>query len=139
MAKTNEDVEKFLQLRAGGWSFDRIAAEINVSKPVLLKWSAQYQQELEQESYFELQNMLASHNLMRMHRLAAISEMLGAALDEVKQRAHDGRLADMATDKLINMVLLLEQRLEKETARGRLDLSENKKIEYLLSASVEVD
>lgn len=139
MTKTNEDVEKFLQLRAQGWSFDRIAAEIGVSKPVLLKWSGQYQQELDQESYFELQNILASHNLMRMHRMAAISEMLAAALAEVRMRAQDGRLADMSTDKLINMVLVLEQRLEKETDRNRLDLSDGKRIDYLLTASVDVD
>lgn len=139
MTKTNEDVEKFLQLRASGWSFDRIAAEINVSKPVLLKWSKDYQQELDQESYYELQNIIASHNIMRMHRIAAISEMLAAALAEVRRRAEDGRLVDMATDKLINMVLTLETRLERETERNRLDLSDGKRIDYMLTASVDVD
>lgn len=139
MTKTNDDVEKFLQLRAQGWSFDRIAAEINVSKPVLLKWSKQYQQELDQQSYFELQNIIASHNIMRMHRMAAIAKMLGAALVEVETRAQDGKLSDMATDKLINLVLTLETRLEKETERNRLDLSDGKRIDYMLSASVDVD
>ena len=52
MAKTTEEIEKFIELRAQGFSFDKIAEEIGTSKPTLLKWSSQYGRELEQAQYF---------------------------------------------------------------------------------------
>ncbi len=36
-----ENVARFIMLRSQGWSFTRIATELNVSKPTLIKWSRQ--------------------------------------------------------------------------------------------------
>src|SRR4051812_40751110 len=49
--KDQETIARFIQLRASGWSFARIASEINVSKPTLIQWSRTYQ--------FEIQNLRA--------------------------------------------------------------------------------
>jgi transposase-like protein len=38
--------EKFIQLRAKGFSFDKIAKEISTSKPTLLKWSEEFEGEI---------------------------------------------------------------------------------------------
>lgn len=47
-----ETVARFIFLRAQGWSFNRIAVELNVSKPTLIKWSRQHQ--------FEIANLRAT-------------------------------------------------------------------------------
>ena len=39
MVKTIEDKQRFVELRAKGLSFERIAEELKVSKPTLIKWS----------------------------------------------------------------------------------------------------
>ena len=38
--------EKFIELRARGLSFNKIAEEIEVSKPTLLKWSSEFSEEI---------------------------------------------------------------------------------------------
>ena len=38
--------EKFIQLRAKGLSFDKIAKQIKISKPTLLKWSEEFEKEI---------------------------------------------------------------------------------------------
>src|SRR5262245_13022575 len=44
---STETVNQFLNLRAQGWSFARIAHHFNVSKPTLLDWSHKHQSELD--------------------------------------------------------------------------------------------
>src|SRR5580765_608072 len=44
---STETINQFLNLRAQGWSFARIADHLHVSKPTLLDWSNKHQSELE--------------------------------------------------------------------------------------------
>ena len=44
---STETINQFLDLRAQGWSFARIADHLHVSKPTLLDWSHKHQSELE--------------------------------------------------------------------------------------------
>lgn len=139
MTKTNDDVQKFIELRASGLSFDKIAQETGTSKPVLLKWASQYQQELEQAQYFELQSILYQYGIMRRGRVEVLSETLHMALVELRARAQAGNFGDLPTDKLLNLVLTLEARLERETGTRRLEFSDRRNLDYLLEAYVDVD
>ncbi len=139
MTKTNDEVERFIELRARGLSFDKIATETGTSKPTLLKWARDYQKELEQAQFFEVQNMLAQFEVMRRNRVEVIAETLHLALTELQARAQAGNFADMTTDKLVNTCLTLENRLERETGSRRIEFSDARNLEYLLSAFVEVD
>jgi len=47
-----ESIARFIFLRAQGWSFNRITVELNVSKPILIRWSRQHQ--------FEIANLRAT-------------------------------------------------------------------------------
>ena len=38
--------EKFVELRAQGLSFKKIADEIQVSKPILIKWNSEFNKEI---------------------------------------------------------------------------------------------
>ena len=139
MTKTNEDVERFIELRARGLSFDKIAQETGTSKPTLLKWASQYQQELEQAQYFELQGILYQYGIMRRGRVEVLSETLHMALVELRARAQAGNFGDLSTDKLLNLVLTLEARLERETGTRRLEFSDRRNLDYMLEAYVDVD
>jgi len=44
---STETINQFLNLRAQGWSFDRIADQLQVSKPTLLDWNRKHQSKLE--------------------------------------------------------------------------------------------
>jgi orotate phosphoribosyltransferase-like protein len=44
--KDTEIIDRFVELRAQGWSFSRIAAELNVHKNTLLAWSRKHEQHI---------------------------------------------------------------------------------------------
>lgn len=139
MTKTNEDIERFIELRARGLSLDKIAQETGTSKPVLLKWSKEYQRELDEAQYFELQDLLSQYGVMRRGRVEVISETLQKALTELRSRAQAGNFGDLSTDKLLKVVLMLEARLERETGAFRLEFSDARNLDYMLEAFVDVD
>jgi len=139
MTKTNEDIERFIELRARGLSLDKIAQETGTSKPVLLKWSKDFQRELDEAQYFELQDLLSQYGIMRRGRVEVISETLQKALTELRSRAQAGNFGDLPTDKLLKVVLMLEARLERETETNRLEFSDARNLDYMFTAFVDVD
>ena len=40
MAKKEQYLEEFIELRIKGWSYDKIAKKLSVSKPTLIRWNA---------------------------------------------------------------------------------------------------
>ncbi len=47
-----ETIARFIFMRSQGWSFNRIAVDLKISKPTLIKWSRQHQ--------FAIRNMRAT-------------------------------------------------------------------------------
>jgi len=123
MTKTVEEKEKFIELRARGYSFDKIAEETGTSKNTLLKWNRVCGKELEEAQYFELQSLLSQYEVMRRNRVEALSQLLGSSLKELRKRAENDSLSRLQTDKLLNLVLTLEQRIEREAEGRKIDLS----------------
>jgi len=123
MAKTTEQVEKFIELRARGFSYDKIAEETGTSKPTLLKWSREYGNEIGYQQYFELNSLLAQYGLLRKGRVEGVSILLQAVIEEMKKRANTETLSRLPTDKLFSLYLALEERLKEEIQDRKIDLS----------------
>lgn len=109
MTKTMEEVERFIELRARGYSFEKISQEIGVSKPTLIVWERKNEEQIAELRAIEIQAILEKYKLMRLERAEAFSSVLSLALEELKQRGE--QIKTMSTDKLLSMVLLLEKRL----------------------------
>jgi len=139
MAKTTEEIERFIELRASGLSFDKIAEQTGTSKPTLLKWNSQYGREIEQAQYFELNSLLAQYGLMRRQRVEAFSKLLGTTLQELGKRATSEGLSRLSTDKLLDLALSLEHRIERETEGKKLEFSSARDMDWVLASYVEVD
>jgi len=122
MAKSIEDKNRFIQLRAKGLSFEKISEEIGVSKPVLIGWNSDFYNEIKQEQYLEYQNLLESYKLMRKQRLEKNCRLLKSMLDELDTRT-DFRETD--TEKLIKMIGIVEERVKAETDRETLEIAGN--------------
>lgn len=71
MAYTKEEQERFVELRARGLSFEKIALEMGVSKPTLIKWAGEFHKEISTAEYMDLQALLEQH---RLNRRAKIEE-----------------------------------------------------------------
>ncbi len=122
MTKTLEDKERFIMLRARGLSFDKIAEELNVSKPVLLKWSGELAEEVKEARFYELENIVQKYSLMKRERFEAFSVVLQSALQELKKRAEESNWKELSTEKLFALAENLERRIEQDTKRELLSV-----------------
>ena len=113
--RTIEDKQRFVELRAKGLSFERIAEELKVSKPTLIKWSEELFHEVQEAEFYELENLLENYKLMRKQRFENYCKLLSSALAELESRAAAGKLQEVPTEKLLNMAEQLEKRIQQET------------------------
>lgn len=125
MTKTLEEKQKFIELRAQGKSFESISKELNVSKPVLLKWNGELIDTIREAQFYELENIVEKYSLMRAKRFEVHSQLLSSALEELKQRAESNKLKTLSTEKLFQLVEQLEERIEKDTSKKLLSVPVN--------------
>ena len=103
-----ETRQKFVERRAQGWSFVRIAAELGVAKSTLIEWSRQLRFELQNQTAIEmdeLKNRLLGH---RQHRATALAEKLAAVEAELRQR----NLSSVSTQGLYALSSSLQRQIE---------------------------
>ena len=109
--KDQETVQRFITLRAQGWSFDRIASELGVSKPTLIAWSRKHQ--------FEIQNLKAIEmETLANQWLASTSERvnaLGEQLRRVESALASRDLTALSTPQLMTAARSLRRQIEQAT------------------------
>ena len=114
IVKDQETIARFIQLRAQGWTYDRISTELKVSKPTLIQWSRQHQ--------FTIQNLRAVETEALAEKCFAGRqqrwEKLGHDLRRVETELAKRDLADISTARLLG----LAARLRAEAAREVGDL-----------------
>lgn len=108
--KDLEVKEEFLRLRARGLSYDKIARQLEVSKPTLLKWAAELHDELADAKIIEMDGVLEELGLAKRERVKAFASMLKRVLEEVAARD----LTEVKTEKLVEMALDLKADVEDE-------------------------
>jgi len=117
MAYTNDQRMAFVMQRAQGKSFDKIADDLGISKPTLIKWQGELFAQIKEQEFYEVQAITEAYAVTRRQRFDATAKTLGAVLAELTRRVDTDQLADMATDKLVNLALVLEKRLMQDTGR----------------------
>ena len=115
--KYMEEKQRFIQLRGKGLSFDRIAEELSISKPTLIKWSGEFMAEVKEAQFYEFESLVEKYGLMRKSRFEVYCRALNSALHEFQERAEQGELKKVSTEKLFNLVEQLEERLERDTQK----------------------
>lgn len=108
--ETTELKERFIELRAKGWSFDKIAKETGKAKQTLIDWSRELQDEIANRKALELEALYESYYLMRENRLQTFGAMLTKIKEEVKRRD----LSDVPTDKLLELLLKYNSQVKEE-------------------------
>ena len=117
-----EEQARFIELRARGMSFQKIAEEMGVSKPTLIKWNGELLEQVKEAQYMEFENLVEQYGLFRKRRFEIYCKALNSALKEFQERAETGELKNVPTDKLLNLVEQLEKRVEKDTSRELLSV-----------------
>ncbi len=107
------DVEKqqrFVFLRAEGWSFARIAQELEISKPTLIKWSHKFQFEIQNQRAILLENLQEKWLSACDARVNALGEQLRKIEAELAKRD----VTDLPTGQLFRLVESLRRQIKQE-------------------------
>lgn len=123
MAITKEEKSKFIELRAKGWSYDKISSEMNISKPTLLKLNGDLFTEVKEAQLFETEAIVEQYGLMRKERLKIHCNALKKAMGEFKKKVEEQDFEEMPIEKLYTFIEQLEKRIEKDTDRVRLEIA----------------
>jgi len=109
-----KDVEKkarFVQLRAKGLSYTKIAKEIETSKTILISWSKNLDDEISNLRAVELENLMDKYVLSKENELRTYSEQLSRIKEELGRRD----LKKVDTFKLFDLQFRMIKKLEKKT------------------------
>ena len=105
--------QRFVQLRSQGWSFARIATELNVSKPILINWSRKFQFEIQNLRAIELEALQEQLLTTREARARALGDQLRKVELELKKRD----VAELSTSRLFTLADSLRQQILRETGQ----------------------
>jgi len=114
-----ETIARFVFLRSQGWSFNRIAVELSISKPTLIKWSRQYQ--------FEIANLRATETEALAERIFRQRqerwEVLGRQLKKLEEEIEKRDLEEIPASRLHAIAAQLRAEINREMAP--IQFSEN--------------
>ena len=110
-----ETVRRFIELRADGWSFSRIAAELKVSKPTLIDWSRKHQFEIQNLRMIETEAMAEKLLVTRQQRWKALGRDLARVEAELGKRD----LTAVPTSRLLGLAAMLRREVSRETGSMR--------------------
>jgi hypothetical protein len=99
--------QRFIELRAKSWSFDKIAKELGKAKQTLIDWSKELQDEIANLKAMELEALYESYYLLKENRL----QTFGAMLTKIKEEALKRDLSGVPTDKLLDLLLKYENQI----------------------------
>jgi hypothetical protein len=114
MMKDQETVQKFIELRAQGWSFVRIAADLGVAKSTLTEWSRKFRVAIHNRRALALDDLQERILGNVQSRVSGLAEKLGKG--ELRQRD----LKQLSTSQLYSLAASLRRQLERETGPIRL-------------------
>lgn len=105
-----ETKEGFIELRAKGWSFDKIAKELGKAKQTLIDWSKEYKEEIANLKALQLEALYEKYYLLKENRITTFGIMLIKIKEEIERRD----LSDVPTDKLLDLLLKYNNQVREE-------------------------
>lgn len=122
-----ETRHRFIELRAKGYSYDKIATELQVNKHTLLDWSRQFEQDIANYRAVELEQLFDSYMLIKEHRVKHLGRILSKLQAEVERRD----LSQLQTDKLLEILLKYGNQLREEL-EGPLNGPQANRVEVVI-------
>ena len=100
---------QFMEYRASGMSFDRIAETLKVSKPTLINWSREFSLEIENLKSLSLDALREKFVLTNQKRL----ELLGELLERLKTEALARDLSALPSHKLLELTIKFSEAVKE--------------------------
>jgi len=106
-----ETQQRFVHLRAEGWSFARIADELKISKPTLINWSRKFQFDIQNHRAINIEALHEKWLSTREARVAALGQQLQKVETELAKRD----LTSLPTHQLFTLAESLRRQVKRET------------------------
>ena len=116
-----ETQQRFIFMRSQGWSFNRIAVELSVSKPTLIKWSRQFQFEIANLRATETEALAERIFRQRHERWEALARQLKRLEEEIDARD----LEEIPASRLHSIAAALRAEINREM--GSIQFAETTK------------
>ena len=123
----------FIELRAKGLSFDKIAKKLNVSKPTLIKLSKEFEHEINNFKIIELENLYEKYYMKKEKRITLFGDILKKINDELQNRD----LSKIPTEKLFD--LMIKYSKYKKDEKNEMIFREEREVKGLELYRTEVD
>lgn len=112
--------QRFIELRAQGMSFDKIAQELNKAKQTLIDWSKELEEEIANYKALELEALYESYYLLKEARL----KNFGGIVNKITEELQGRDLSDVPTDKLLDLYLKYSDKVKEEIVEPSFKTSE---------------
>jgi len=112
--------EEFIELRARGYSFDKIAGKLHLAKQTLIDWSKEFEEEIANLKAVELEALYEKYFLLKEKRLQTFGELLKRIKTELDKR----KLKDIPTDKLLELLARYGALVKEDYIEPRFQTSE---------------
>jgi len=112
--------EKFIELRAKGYSFDSIAKQIGKTKQTLIDWSKEFEDEISNLKALELEALYEKHYLLKEAKI----QKYGAILSKITNELEERDFSKVPTGRLLELYLLYFERLSEEVVAPTFKSSE---------------
>ncbi len=98
--KNRKTIERFIELRADGNSFDKISKELKVNKQTLINWSKKFETEIQNLKTINLDALLKEYQISKETRI----KNLGAISKKLLEEATERKISDLPTEKLFKLI-----------------------------------
>jgi len=102
--------QKLIEMRAKGYSYDRISKELGKAKQTLIDWAKELEDEISNLKAIELEALYDSYSLLKQNRI----QNLGNLLSKVRKEIEERDLSDIPTDKLLALYIKLNEAVRSE-------------------------
>lgn len=118
---------RFIELRAKGWSYDKIAKELSKAKQTLIDWGKELEEEIANLKAVELEALYEEYYLLKEQRLQSLGNTLSKLREEIEGRD----LSDLSTDKLLEIYLKYSNQVSQEIVEPTFKTSEEIKTDRI--------
>ena len=118
--KDSKIKERFILLRGEGLSFDKIAKMINVSKPTLIEWEKEFNNEIKEIKEIRFSEILEKYNMLKEKRIERIAKELELAWKAYEKMDYK----EMNKRELSMVIIRFEKRLKDELEPGEKSIIE---------------
>lgn len=108
--KDQETRQKFIKLRAEGYSFSKIANELNISKATCSEWQKQYEEAIAKLQKDQLEELYRSYGMLKSQRIAS----LGSTLQKIDNAIQEADFSSVDPAKLLEIKLKYQDTLKGE-------------------------